>query len=403
MIKDSFDVDIAILGSGAASLFAAQELLNRGISNFIIIEKARRLNDARNVGLAWLGGAARSAAKVSFQAGFGGEIEDQEILDYTKSMFEAAYPGQMKLLNSKPPKSLSKRLDPLGITVQNPEVYGVTEDKFIKMGMDLYTKMRENATIIHKIDVKNITKDKGRFFIETNDRPITANKLIVGVGRSGHLWFDDLNKNFDLEHECGSFDLGYRLEVPLSILGKLIGKSKTTRFRFGDFKTSVPVFDGDIEAEEVGHVKISNGRSTKQGKKNMVNFSFLKKFNVPKSHKEAYRLTEIANILSDGQLLREPLSKILDGDSALEPVPEYATINEGLRVLADAIPEIKRKCYVYAPDSRLNAVRYKLSEGMESNVEGVYVIGDMTGLTKSFGQAAATGVLAARDLSKEKK
>ena len=120
------------------------------------------------------------------------------------------------------------------------------------------------------------------------------------------------------------------------------------------------------------------------------------------AERELYRLVEIVNVLCDGQLLREPVSKLLTGKSIVSPIKEFEHIREGVAKLVSVFPKMGKRCTLYAPEARLNVKRYNLSPGWEStDTAGLYIVGDQSGRTKSFVQAACSGIQAAHDILEE--
>jgi len=103
-------------------------------------------------------------------------------------------------------------------------------------------------------------------------------------------------------------------------------------------------------------------------------------------------------VISDQQLMKESVSKFLSGTSSISPIPEYQSLIPGVRELARHFPMLAQKGSFYAPEARLNTVKYKLTKDMETEMNGLYIVGDMSGHTKSFVQAACSGINAARHI-----
>lgn len=390
--------DVVILGSGPASLFAAMELVDRSDLKILILEKARRLNDSRNVSLGWFGGSARASVNMFLKPGFGGEIEDPEIIDLFVSRLGDYSNSRFKISRPKLLKRTLKRLSGAGIIVQEPPTIHFTEDKMIKMGDLFYRHLKQKATVIHKIKTYSVHKADGLFHIETNNGLFQSKKCIMGLGRSGAQWLKDIETNLDPSFEKTHFELGLRIEFPVHSLEECLSKTHFFRFKYGDYKTTVPTVNGAVETVELGNLKVSNGRTINSHRSYYANIALLKKFYSNDPEEQLLRLVEMANVLCDGQLLREPISKILTGKSIVSPIKEYDSMREGLSKLLSVFPSLKKKCAVYAPEARLNSLKYNLSPEWETDVNGLYIIGDMSGRTKSFVQAACSGMLAAEHI-----
>lgn len=391
--------DLVLIGSGPATLFCAAEILKYNPNiKLLVLEKARRLNDSRNVAQGWLGGSARSNVNLFIDPGFGGYITEQQYISlFIERLVE--YSG-LKIKTSKPKlsKKIISRINELDINVEEPTTVPISEDRMIKLGDFLYSYLKANATVLHKINISAINVSEEGFNIDTNDGVFKAKKCILGVGRGGAKWFNSIDKNFSLSTSQDKYELGVRLEFPPQAMEEVLSKTHYFRFKFNEFKTTVPTFLGSVETEEIEDVKVSNGRVINSTKGLMANIGLMKTFYSENAQKDLYRLIEIANVLCDGQLLREPLSKFISGDSILAPVPEFDSLRTGMEKLVEAFPKLLKRCLVYAPEARLNTICFSLSPSMETEIDGLYIVGDMSGYTKSFVQAACTGLIAAKDI-----
>jgi hypothetical protein len=74
-------------------------------------------------------------------------------------------------------------------------------------------------------------------------------------------------------------------------------------------------------------------------------------------------------------------------------------IIEGLEALDKVIPGIASdSTLLYAPEIKLYAMRVEMNNGMKTKVEGLYAAGDGAGVSRGIVGAAATGIIAARDI-----
>lgn len=392
--------DVCVIGSGPAGLFAAMEIVGHSDLEVLVLEKARRLNDSRNVAMGWLGGSARATVKMFVDPQFGGEVATDDLIATYMNRLESYGSTKLKINKKRLLKRSIKRANDLDIKVDEPNTIIYTEDKMIKLGEYLYSYLRNNATVTHKIDVSNIEHKGGIYHITTQEDVFQAKKIIMGLGRSGAYWLLDQNF-FSFSHSGQGFDLGVRLEFPNYTLKEFSSKSKNFRFRYGNFRTTVPIFSGTVETEEVGHIKVSNGRGWGGNKTPLANMAVLRRFETETPLADIYRISEIINVLSDGQLLRDSLGRVL-GDSLLaNHLPEFQDVILGAEKLVQLFPNMKKRCTVYAPEARLNAVSFKLDNYMQSEMSGFYIVGDMSGKTSSFVQAACSGLLAADHILKE--
>lgn len=391
--------DCLLIGSGPATLFCAMELVRRDPSQkVLLLERARRLNDSRNVSNGWMGGCARATINLFLTPGFGGEVTDQATIDGFRDRFIAYSDIKPKIVKNRINKKTIRRMIENDVELVEPEMMPVSEDRMIKFADAIYTELKDRATVIHKTDIEYINQDKSGFIIGSNQGIFQARRLLLGTGRGGARWLSQTPHNLNLSSEQGTFDFGVRLEFPASSMAECLDRTSGFQLRFGDFKTSVATTHGAVETEETNHVKISNGRQSSLGRNSLCNFSLLQRFVSPNAHQDIYRLAEIVNILFDGQLMREPISRLLNGTSQVSPLKEFKSLRQGLVKLTELFPALADKCAVYGPEARLNSVRYNLSRNFETETSNLYIIGDMSGRTNSFVQAACSGLLAAEDI-----
>jgi uncharacterized FAD-dependent dehydrogenase len=392
--------DVIIIGAGAAGIFAAMELVNHSKLNILLLEKARRLNDTRNTGLGWFGGSARSNVHMFVEPDFGGNVAQQRTIDMFVRRLNKYGGSKVKLLQSKIPKKIIKTASDKGLIIEEPMVISYSEDKMIKLGNNLYSELKDKATVFHKADILSIRKEGAYFHIITSEQTFKSRACILSMGRAGAKWLINSPDFVKPTFTQSNFQFGVKLEFPTQSLKAYISRNPFFRFKFDDFKTSVPSFSGSIETEEVNNVKIANTRNLKAGRGNVASMSLLKTFNSANAINDVYRLCEITNILSDTQLLREPVSRWLTGSSVLSSLPEFQPLKDGLVKLLTLVPELKNRLVVYGPEARLNAAEFKLSKNMESDINRLFIIGDMSGKTHSFVQAACSGILAAQAIIK---
>jgi hypothetical protein len=393
--------DVIIIGAGAAGIFAAMELVNHSKLNILLLEKARRLNDTRNTGLGWFGGSARSNVHMFVEPGFGGNVAQQRTIDMFVRRLNKYGGSKIKLSQSKIPKKIIKTASDKGFIIEEPMVISYSEDKMIKLGNNLYSELKDKATVFHKVDILSIKKEGGYFSVVTAEQTFKSRACILSMGRSGAQWLINGENFVKPTYTQSKYDFGIKLEFPSQALKSYISRNPYFRFKFDDFRTSVPSFHGSIEIEEVNNVKIANTRNLKGSKSNIASMSLLKTFESKNAIADVYRLCEITNLLTnETQLLREPLSRWISDTSILSSLPEFAPLKSGLTKLLDLIPELKNRLVIYGPEARLNAVEFKLNKNMESDINKLYIIGDMSGKTHSFVQAACSGIVAAQSLIK---
>jgi uncharacterized FAD-dependent dehydrogenase len=387
------------VGSGPAGLFAATELIAHSDASVLLIEQVKRLHDTRNVSNGWFGGSAKSDVRLFIDPGFGGEIKDLAIIEYFLATMQSYSEYFLKINSGKLTNRLVENIIKHDVTVEDPTTIVVPSDKLIAIELACRDALRTAAKVKTNCHVKHIVKKKGYFEIITSSGEFRAKKCILAMGRGGAHWLRNLSKDFDgLEYEDNKYDLGVRLEFPHPVIKEYTEKSSGFRLKWGPYRTSAVSSYGTVEMENVFDVKTSNSRTITGKHTYYSSMGLLKTFKQEGALEKALNLVQIANILADGQLLKEPVSKLLTGTSVLSPLPEYNSLIDGIQKILEIFPKMERKCFLYAPESRLNTIRFQLSKHMETGVKGLYIAGDMSGQTKSFVQSACSGLLAAQHI-----
>lgn len=399
--------DFIVIGAGPAGVLAAMEVANRSNMTVAILEKARRLNDARNIGQTWFGGSARSAVKLFADPGFGGTyLKTQADYDKVMARIQPFYEGKVK---AKAPVKLAKKtqkmFDAAGITTVFPKTCQLSEDGFIAATEAIYNMLKKNINIIHKVNVIGIesVNDKGghHFVIKTDDFTYKARYVLLSTGRTGQAWFAGIEKNFQIEAKADSFDLGLRFEFPVSVLEKVVGKDIDVGMQWDSFRTTIPIKKVAIETEEAGDLKIANARQCSGGRRSIASISLMQRFEHKDPVTELHRLSALANVLADNQLIREPVSRLLSGKSALTPIPQYASFVPAIKKLSEIFPGLVEKGLLYAPESRINVLKYQIESNGQTAVSQLYMAGDIGGHSSSFIQASLSGINAAEQILKE--
>lgn len=389
--------DVVICGAGPAGLFAAMELA-RTNSSILLLEQVKRLHDTRNVSNGWMGGSAKSDLRLFVDPGFGGSINDQWATEAMLTHIEENSKSKIKRTKDKLPAKFIRHLADNDVNVYEPTAYIIGSDKLTQIENSFQSKLTDKITIKSNSRIDSIKKENDIFSIMAGDKPYFAKKCILAMGRGGANWLINTAPNLVLSYTDDNFDLGIRLEFPHSLIREITKKSSTFRMNFLNYRTTAFTTKGFIEMENVDEFKSSNARSIVGKSTHHTSFALLKTFEQPNALQKALRLVQIANILADGQLIKEPASKLLTDTSVLSPIKEYASLKDGLRKIFDIIPQIEARCNIYAPEARLNTVKFDLSSNMETAIQGLYITGDMSGQTKSFGQSACSGLIAARHI-----
>lgn len=391
--------DVAIVGSGPAGLWAALELIEAGAS-VLIIEAVKRLHDTRNVSNGFMGGSAKSDVRLFLDHGFGGEIKEPQAFKSFLAHLRTHTSFSLKVRNdSLAPKQL-QYFTQMGVIVDQPSTIVISSDKMAQIEKSIQKSIEEGAVFKSNCFLSDIKKLRGKFALVTSVGDFSAKKCILALGRGGAHWIRGAAKQLDLQYNDLQFDLGVRLEFPHQLIKTYTDKNSNFRLRWDNYRTTIPSVRGTVEMENVFDFKTSNGRSISGKSTHLSSIGLLKTFNAVDAFQKSSQLIQIANVLGDEQLLKEPINKILSKESILSPIKEYDSLRDGISKIVNLFPGLSNRCYLYIPEARLNTLKFDLSKNMETNIKGLYVAGDMSGRTNSFVQSACSGLIAAKHIAK---
>lgn len=452
--------DVGIIGGGPAAIFAAYELVtqNTGLRVALFEEgndiykrtcpiadkKVTQCINCRPCGvMRGFGGAgAFSDGKYNFTAEFGGWLNeymsDREVMDLIE------YVDQINLRYGAPEEFFSTARSDLGKRALAYDLH-LLEAKVRHLGTEnnltilrrLYEFLRETCDMFFNTHVAQIEKAGNEFELEIRgkDEPVRCGFLIAAPGRAGSEWFANQCDKLKLPLVNNQVDVGVRLEIPAEVFShitdevyeaKLVYRTK----RYGDLvRTFCMNPKGYVVAENTDGIVTVNGHSYRDEKlhsKNtnfalLVSNRFTEPFNAPLQYGK--RIASFSNMLGGGVLLQrfgdlikgrrtndhrlsqsfvKPTLKATPGDLSLVlPKRHLDNIIEMIYALNKIAPGMANNdTLLYGVEVKFYSSRLKLSYELETEIPGMFAIGDGAGITRGLSQASASGVHVARVIAK---
>jgi len=311
-----------------------------------------------------------------------------------------------------------------------PEYIDGISDYLEKKGVDLYD-------LADVTDIKTINRNKHEitYVKAKKEEKVTAKTVIVAPGRTGAKWIQELADKYDIPYLSQSIEIGVRVEVRKDILEEITNviydptifiKTKT----YGDEIRTFCTNPGGFVAKEnyYGYICV-NGHALKDIKSNNSNFAFISKVNLtePVTNTRLYgeSIAKIANVLGDGKPIIQSLKDLKSGRRSewhriekgfIEPtlkdcvagdlalvLPHRIITNiiEGLERLDKIIPGVNNdETLLYGPEIKFFSNEIITDNQMKIDGHNIYFIGDGAGKAGNIVTAAATGLVAARDILK---
>ncbi len=369
-----------------------------------------------------------------------GEEEAYKLVDDTEKIFSQfkmdseVYPSDMKEA-LKIEKEVTKTGARLLIAKQkhlgsdNLPKYIENFTQFLK---EHNVKVLSNAKVL---DIQSILKNNHKIIYDTlgKEHIIMSKIVIVAPGRTGAKWIQELADKYKIPYTSQSIEIGVRIEVRKEILEDLtkIIYDPTIFIKTDTYADEIRTFctnPGGYVAKEnyYGYICV-NGYANKVIKSANSNFAFISKVNLtePVTNTRQYgeSIAKIANVLGDGKPIIQSLKDLKNGrrsewhrinkgfivptlkdcvagDLALVlPYRIITNILEGLEKLDKIIPGVNNdETLLYGPEIKFFSNEITTNNKFKSDKYDIYFIGDGAGKAGNIVTAAATGLVAARDI-----
>ena len=309
-----------------------------------------------------------------------------------------------------------------------PEYISGICDYLEKKGVNLFDRC-------DVIDIKTSNENEHEIiYMHSNkEEKMISSNIVIAPGRTGAKWVQELADKYDIPYLSQSIEIGVRIEVRKDIMEDITNviydptifiKTKTYSDEIRTFCTN----PGGFVAKEnyYGFICV-NGHALKDIKSNNTNFAFISKVNLthPVTNTRLYgeSIARIANVLGDGKPIIQSLKDLRNGRRSewhrinkgfIEPtlkdcvagdlalvLPHRIITNilEGLETLDKIIPGVNNDdTLLYGPEIKFFSNEIETNNKFKIENDNIYFIGDGAGKAGNIVTAAATGIVAARDI-----
>lgn len=304
-----------------------------------------------------------------------------------------------KINDNEISKSLNNQLTKLDYNIEYNDYLQVfpkdihTLSKHMSLAFD-----DSNIQISFEDEVFHIEKENNIFHLSSESGEYQAKKIILAVGRSGWRWARDVFSNFDIIDANDYAKFGVRLEITADSL-KNFNESNCTLTR-KDIELGPFCWNGTVIPEDHVDLVISSFRSNEnRWKTDKVSFNLIKSIKYPNNgFEETDRLGKLTFILANDRVIKEKISTLFANKSKISILKEYDWVTSAIKDLT-FIPELEAKGYFHVPTITPLAPKINLGSNLESEVEGLYVVGESAGVTGIL-SAAITGLLSIDSICK---
>nr|WP_300302125.1 FAD-binding protein [Anaerosolibacter sp.] len=396
------------------------------------------------------GAGAFSDGKLSLSYEVGGDLPDiigidmaQEFIHYTDQIYleygaDTKIEGvesteEVKVIRRKAIEAGLKLVDcpirHLG-TEKAQDIYLKIQNDLLASGVEIQFDTMVKDLLIEEGVVKGVlvadakTKAEGEI--------IQGNQVIVASGRKGADWLKDMCIAHDIQHSAGTVDIGVRVEVRneiMEMVNEALYESKLIGYP-APFKNKVRTFcqnpGGFVSQENYDNdLAIVNGHSYKDRKTNNTNLAILSSHNFSQPFNQPIqygkKVAELVNMLGNGNILVQRYGDILDGKRTWQheldrsnvrptlpdavagdltsaiPYRPMMNILNFIKAMDTVVPGFaSSETLLYGPEIKFYSNKIKIDKNFETNIKGLYCLGDSSGWTRGLMMASVMGVLMAR-------
>ena len=400
------------------------------------------------------GAGAFSDGKYNITNDFGGTLYEYigrdkalELMHYVDEI-NCSYGGAGTKMYSTAGTDFKKKCIQNKLTLLDASVRHLGTDINYVVLENLFTELKDKVDFFFDTPVSSLEKlgipeipdsprmedVPARFRVHLDDgETYDCRYCIVSVGRSGSKWMETVCDSLGIPTKSNRVDLGVRVEIPSVIFDDITNELYESKivYRTEKFEDNVRTFcmnpHGIVVNENTNGIVTVNGHSfeDEHRKTENTNFALLvaKHFSEPFKDSNGYgeSIARLSNMLGGGVIVqrfgdlergrRSTQRRIEEGSvhPTLAATPGDLSLVLPKRIL-DGIVEMiyaldriapgvaNDDTLLYGVEVKFYNMEVKLDEHLETLHQGLFVIGDGSGVTHSLSHASASGVFVARHI-----
>ena len=450
--------DVVIIGAGPGGIFSAYELLKlRPEMKIAVLEAGKELKKRRcpidgekitkcvqcpscSIMNGFGGAGAFSDGKYNITNEFGGNLHEYigkaralELMNYVDAI-NCSFGGGETRLYSTADSDLKTLCLRNNLYLLDASVRHLGTDINFEVLSNLYDFLNEKLDFYFLTPALKVSTAEGGYVVETEKESFFGKRCIVSVGRSGSKWMESVCRDLNIQTLSNRVDIGVRVELPADVFAHItdaVYESKIV-YKTEKYQDLVRTFcmnpRGAVVSENTNGIITVNGHSYENPelKTENTNFALLvsKHFTEPFKDSNGYgeSIARLSNMLGGGIIVQRfgdlirgqrstekrisksfvtPTLKATPGDLSLV-IPKR--ILDGVIEMIYALDKIapgtaNNDTLLYGVEVKFYNMSVRLDSNLQTEHEGLFVIGDCSGVTHSLSHASASGVHVARTIA----
>ena len=450
--------DVMIVGAGPGGIFTAFELLEqRPDLKIAVFEMGNELTkrhcpiDGEKVKscvhcktcsiMSGFGGAgAFSDGKYNITNDFGGTLYEYigkdkalELMKYVDKI-NLAYGGEGTKLYTTAGSSLKTKCMQNDLHLLDASVRHLGTDVNYIVLSHLYEHLKDKVEFHFNCMIDHVEKIENGYRLYHGDTYYEGTKCVISAGRIGSKWMEKVCSELNIPTSSNRVDIGVRVELPAGIFAHLTDELYESKivYRTSKYEDLVRTFcmnpKGKVVSENTNGIVTVNGHSYEDPacQTENTNFALLvsKHFSEPFKDSNGYgeSIARLSNMLGGGVIVQRfgdlirgrrsteqrirnsftiPTLNATAGDLSLV-LPKR--ILDGIIEMIYALDKIapgtaNDDTLLYGVEVKFYNMEVELDHNLMSCHEGLYIIGDGSGITHSLSHASASGIYVARQIT----
>ena len=450
--------DVMIVGAGPGGIFTAYELLEqRPDLKIAVFEMGNELTKRHcpidgvkikscvhcktcSIMSGFGGAGAFSDGKYNITNDFGGTLYEYigkdkalELMNYVDKI-NLAYGGEGTKLYTTAGSNLKTKCMQNDLHLLDASVRHLGTDVNYIVLSHLYEHLKDKVEFHFNCMIDHVEKVENSYRLYHGDTYYEGTKCVISAGRIGSKWMEKVCNELNIPTSSNRVDIGVRVELPAGIFAHLTDELYESKivYRTSKYEDLVRTFcmnpKGKVVSENTNGIVTVNGHSYEDPARQTENTNFAllvsKHFSEPFKDSNGYgeSIARLSNMLGGGVIVQRFGDLIRGRRSTEQRIRDSFTIPtlnatagdlslvlpkrilDGIIEMIYALDKIapgtaNDDTLLYGVEVKFYNMEVELDHNLMSCHEGLYIIGDGSGITHSLSHASASGIYVARQIT----